>query len=152
LQISTDSTEATELLAENLASNLQGGEVIELLSDLGGGKTAFVRGLTRGLGSRDHVTSPTFKLVNTYKVENDRLKRIYHYDFYRLADAGLMANELEEALEDKKGVVVVEWGKLAEDILPSDRLKIHISKTSLTARKIKLEVLKSKSYLLKGIS
>src|ERR1700694_1633997 len=93
LQFTCDSPNATELIGERLATHLKGGVVIELMSDLGGGKTTFVRGLARGLGSPDHVSSPTFKLSNVYTIpvsktpEWDRVERLYHYDFYRLPDA-----------------------------------------------------------------
>jgi len=81
LRITSESPEATEQLAEAIGRRLTGGEVIELVSDLGGGKTTFVRGLARGLGSADVVSSPTFTVSKVYKA--DKLE-LHHFDFYRL--------------------------------------------------------------------
>ena len=140
LQIASDGSEATEQLAERLAKNLKGGLAIELISDLGGGKTTFVRGLARGLGSPDHVSSPTFKLSNVYSVperENpgwDDIQQLYHYDFYRLPDAGLMGHELHEALNNPNGIVVVEWGTVVAKVLPIDRLSIRFVVTTAQTR------------------
>src|SRR3546814_310559 len=99
----TSSAAETEALAEQLAKNLRGGEAIELISDLGGGKTTFVRGLARGLDIKSQVTSPTFTVNREY---SGRL-RLHHYDFYRLNVAGIMSAELSESVSDKAGVVVV---------------------------------------------
>ena len=84
-------TSATETYAEKLANRLVGGEVIELVGDVGAGKTTFVRGLAKGLGSTDHVSSPTFTVEQVY---TGRLT-LYHYDFYRLPDAGVVKNQLK---------------------------------------------------------
>ena len=94
---SSDSAEATELLGERLGKSLRGGEVIELVSDLGGGKTTFVRGLARGAGSHDKVASPTFTISKTYVTDG---YEIHHFDFYRLNDAGIVADELAEVVGD----------------------------------------------------
>lgn len=157
LQISTDSSEATELLAEKIGRNLKGGEVIELASDLGGGKTTFVRGLARGAGSKDHVSSPTFKLCNEYEIRHDKPEmfkpeRIYHYDFYRLPDSGLMGAELHDALQDDNGVVVVEWGKVAANVLPVDRLKIRIHKLADEKRAIVIDVPQKLAYVVEQMT
>ena len=90
-------------------------------SDLGGGKTTFVNGLVRGAGSQDRVSSPTFTLSRIYKAGNFD---IHHYDFYRLKDAGILAEQLAEALNDNS-VVVVEWADIVDDVLPADRLTIE---------------------------
>ena len=157
LQIASESSEATEQLGEQLAANLKGGTVIELASDLGGGKTTFVRGLARGLGSKNHVSSPTFKLSNIYEVpkgesyEWDSVERLYHYDFYRLADAGLMGHELHEALNDPNGVVVVEWGEVVAKVLPHDRISIRIVMNSEHKRFIFVDCPPELMYVLEGI-
>src|SRR6185436_20817876 len=90
----TTSAVETESLGEKVGRNLKGGEVIVLSSDLGGGKTTFVRGLARGADSADHVSSPTFTLSKVYQLQNDTkastdsntktLREIQHFDFYRL--------------------------------------------------------------------
>jgi tRNA threonylcarbamoyladenosine biosynthesis protein TsaE len=140
-----------------LAKNLKGGIVLELTSDLGGGKTTFVRGLVRGLGSTEHVSSPTYKLSNIYDVpesENpqwDDVRRVYHYDFYRLPDAGLMGHELHEALADSNGIVVVEWGKVVAKVLPKDRISIRFVVNSEHTRHIILDCPPMLEFVLEGI-
>jgi tRNA threonylcarbamoyladenosine biosynthesis protein TsaE len=124
---------------------LRGGEVIELVSDLGGGKTTFVRGLARGMGSRDTVTSPSFTLSNHYS--SDRLT-LYHFDFYRLGEPGIMRDELAELLHDSKSVVVVEWADIVEDVLPADRLTIRINATGDESREFECEYPETLRYLV----
>src|SRR3954464_2609199 len=102
---STSSAE-TARLGALLGSRLVGGEVIELRSDLGGGKTTFVKGLAIGAGSSANAASPTFTLNRVYPAKKFS---IYHYDFYRLANAGILADQLAETVNDSQAVVVVEW-------------------------------------------
>jgi tRNA threonylcarbamoyladenosine biosynthesis protein TsaE len=116
-------SEDTERLGKLLGSQLKGGEVIELRSDLGGGKTTFVRGLVRGAGSQDIVTSPTFTLNKIYSAKNGL--KIYHFDFYRLNQAGLVAEQLAESLQDPKSIVVVEWSNIVKNVLPQDFLTVE---------------------------
>src|SRR5476649_1957023 len=92
-QTESTSLDATLQLAAQVGHRMRGGETIELISDLGGGKTTFVRGLARGFGSKDHVTSPSFALSNQY---SSRDLVMYHFDFYRLDDVGIIASELAE--------------------------------------------------------
>jgi len=99
--------------------------VIELVSDLGGGKTTFVRGLVRGMGSHDHVASPTFTISRIYSAGNHT---IHHFDFYRLHEAGLIGEELTETLEDPHAVTIVEWADVVKSVLPHNRLTIMIQK------------------------
>jgi tRNA threonylcarbamoyladenosine biosynthesis protein TsaE len=113
----------TEKLGELLGKILECGETVELKSDLGGGKTTFTRGLARGLGSKDTVSSPTFTISRIYNCKNDL--RIEHYDFYRLSEAGIVADELAESLHDKNVITVVEWSDVVQDVLPKDRLTIE---------------------------
>jgi tRNA threonylcarbamoyladenosine biosynthesis protein TsaE len=142
------SSETTERLAAKLGANARGGEVIELVSDLGGGKTTFVRGLAEGLGSTDHVSSPTFKISNVYQGGELTL---YHYDFYRLPEAGLLAHELHDALEDPKAVIVVEWGEIVRNVLPERRLTIKIKPIGENSREFSFEPQTELEYLLEGV-
>lgn len=73
---------------------------------------------------------------------------LYHFDFYRLQEAGLMAHELHDALEDPDGVVIIEWGKVIESVLPKGRLKIHISKVDDGARKLEISYPEELDYLV----
>jgi tRNA threonylcarbamoyladenosine biosynthesis protein TsaE len=122
-QISSSSSANTEQLGRSIGARLKGGEVIELASDLGGGKTTFVRGLAAGMGSQDAVSSPSFTISQVYVAGELTL---HHYDFYRLPDAGLMQQELAEVLGDPKAVVVVEWAGAVENVLPAERVSITI--------------------------
>jgi tRNA threonylcarbamoyladenosine biosynthesis protein TsaE len=148
VSITTNSAEVTERLAEKIGGQLKGGEVIELTSDLGGGKTTFVRGLARGLGSNDHVTSPTFKISNVYIAPTLEL---HHFDFYRLPEAGIIADELAEVLARSDTAVVVEWGALVQDVLPDKRLKINITPTGEDDRQLDCSYPDSLAYLMKGL-
>lgn len=104
-----------------LGSRLKGGEVIELRSDLGGGKTTLVKGLAQGAGSHDRVSSPTFTLNRLYKTNRFS---IYHFDFYRLDEPGILEDQLAEALNGND-IVIVEWAKIVDDVLPVERLAIE---------------------------
>jgi tRNA threonylcarbamoyladenosine biosynthesis protein TsaE len=122
-QTSSTSSADTERLGELLDSKLKGGEVIELRSDLGGGKTTFVRGLARGAGSENNVVSPTFTLNRIYQAGD---MRIYHFDFYRLDDPGILTDQLAEAVNENRSIVVVEWADIVEDVLPAGRISIEL--------------------------
>jgi len=102
---------------------LKSGDRVELVADLGGGKTTLVRGLARGAGSKDAVASPTFTLNKIYKAKN---LEIHHFDFYRLSEPGIIADQLRESLQSPKVVVVVEWGQIVADVLPEDSLVIKL--------------------------
>lgn len=118
----------TEKLGEIIGKKLKGGEVIELRSDLGGGKTTFARGLARGLGIAQNVTSPTFTISRVYKGRNKIELR--HFDFYRLPEAGIMSEQLAEFVNDPDTVSIIEWGKAVKDVLPPGRLKISLTPTA----------------------
>lgn len=139
------SSKETEQFGIRLGRKLQGGEVIELVSDLGGGKTTLVRGIAHGAGSRDVVSSPTFTLSKVYKAGNFD---IHHLDFYRLPEAGLMEHELADVLNDPRAVVIVEWGKALHHILPGNRLKIHMAKTGDNTRELECICPPELEYLL----
>lgn len=128
-----------------MGAKLKGGEVIELVSDLGGGKTTLTRGIARGAGSNSPVASPTFTISKVYDTTSLTL---YHFDFYRLDEAGLMAHELHDALEDPRGVVIVEWGEVVRDVLPKEHLTIHIHKTDSEQRELVCTYPNSMEYLI----
>jgi tRNA threonylcarbamoyladenosine biosynthesis protein TsaE len=149
LQIKSTSSAATEGLAEQLGHNLCGGETIELVSDLGGGKTTFTRGLVRGTGSADKVGSPTFTLSREYTAPKFV---IAHFDFYRLAEAGIVADELAEVIGDPGYVAVVEWGDIVHDVLPKNRITIRIALAGEDERQLTIEYPEELAYLLEGIA
>jgi len=142
------SAQATEQLAENMGRALRGGEVIELVSDLGGGKTTFVRGLVRGMGSEDKVASPTFTVSKMYQAGK---LEVHHFDFYRLQEAGIIANELDEVAGDPQTVVVVEWADVVQHVLPVERLTITIRQTPEGDRELTLDYPDSLAYVLEAV-
>ena len=119
----TNSAEQTAQLGERLAAKLRGTEVIALFGGLGMGKTAFTRGLARGLGAGDVVSSPTFALVNEY---SGRVP-VYHFDMYRVNSwDDLYSTGFFDYLDT--GVLVIEWSENIEGALPENALRITISR------------------------
>lgn len=121
-------------MAEALGRVLRGREVIEFISDVGGGKTTFVKGLAKGLGITDTVQSPTFTISRIYS-GRDNLE-LHHFDFYRLNEPGVVADELAESLQQPNVVVAVEWGEIVHEVLPAHRTTIHLSSLGDAERKI----------------
>ena len=112
-------------LGKALGATLRGDEVIELIGDLGTGKTLLVRGIAEGIQSNDIVQSPSFTISRVYKGAD---MEIQHYDFYRLGDnPGILKAELAESLSDPRVAVITEWANSVEDVLPEDRLVISIT-------------------------
>ncbi|MDP4133282.1 MAG: tRNA (adenosine(37)-N6)-threonylcarbamoyltransferase complex ATPase subunit type 1 TsaE [Bacillota bacterium] len=114
----------TEALGEKLAEEYKGSPTFLLYGDLGAGKTALTRGLVKGYGSSDLVSSPTFTIVHEYDGE----KTVYHFDLYRLMD--------EEELDDigfedyfKEGTVrIIEWPDSFSQMMPKDSIKVKIAR------------------------
>ena len=119
----TNSPEETEALGEMLAGRLEPGTVIAFTGDLGAGKTAFVRGLARGLGIAERVTSPTFTIVNEY--EGGRLP-LFHFDMYRLGSADELFDIGWEDYLARGGVCAVEWSENVSDALEDGCLRVDI--------------------------
>ena len=111
---------------------LSGGEMIELVGDVGAGKTTFTKGLAIGLTIKEDIQSPTFTISRVYDAR-DAL-HLAHYDFYRLNDAGIMTHELDEAINDPQTITVVEWGDVVQEILPKDRIQIRLTSPSIDDR------------------
>jgi tRNA threonylcarbamoyladenosine biosynthesis protein TsaE len=137
-------------LGEKIGRNLRGGEVIELSSDLGGGKTTLVKGIAKGLGSLDVVTSPSFMIEKVYNCR-DGLK-LHHFDFYRLNEGGLVAEELAEFTHDPKAIVVVEWGGVVEGTLPENRAKVRINKTEDGGRLFEIDMPHGYEYMAEDVA
>lgn len=115
---------AMQQFGEKLGAQLRGGEVFELIGDVGAGKTTFTRGLAKGLGVSEQVQSPTFTISREYD-GRDNLTLV-HYDFYRLNEAGIMAEELAETVANRQNVTVIEWSGVASDSLPRERVVLRI--------------------------
>jgi tRNA threonylcarbamoyladenosine biosynthesis protein TsaE len=146
MTVVSSNAEQTEALGEALGKRLRGGEVIELVSDLGGGKTTLVRGLARGAGSQDHVASPTFTMSRRYDAGD---LHIEHFDFYRLSEPGIMADELAEFIGEPDTIVIIEWSDIVQHVLPAERLTIQIKHTGETERTFSLAIPAAFDYLLK---
>ena len=131
----TNSPEETEAVGQQLAEKLRPGTVIAFLGDLGAGKTAFTRGLARGLGAADRVTSPTYTIVNEYL--GGRLP-LFHFDMYRLHSSDELFDIGWEDYLERGGVCAVEWSENVRDALEG-ALIIRIEKTGDTSRTITLE-------------
>jgi len=131
----TNSPQETEALGAALAKILTPGTVIAYRGDLGAGKTAFTRGLARGLGCTDLVTSPTYTIVNEYL--NGRLP-LFHFDMYRLASSDDLWDIGWEDYLDRGGICAVEWSENVEDAM-ENALYITIEKTGEESRRITIE-------------
>lgn len=114
MEYRTETPQETEALGEALGRVLPPGSVVAYTGGLGAGKTAFTRGLARGLGIQDRVTSPTYTIVNEY--EGGRLP-LFHFDWYRLSDAEELFDIGWEDYLSRGGVCAVEWSENALEAL-----------------------------------
>lgn len=114
-------------LGEAIGRSVSGGEVLELVGDIGAGKTTLTKGIARALGINEPVQSPTFTISRVY--DSPKGLRLAHYDFYRLGEAGIMGDEIREAADDDS-VIIVEWAGAVDDDLPKDRLLVKITTIS----------------------
>jgi len=113
----TNSAEETQKLAEKMAETLKGGEIFVLTGDLGAGKTTFIQGLAKGLGIKNSLTSPTFVLMKRYC--GDKNRYLVHIDCYRIESSVALSDlGLDEIFEDKRNIIVIEWGERIKDVLP----------------------------------
>lgn len=129
----------TERVGQRLGEQLRQGDLLLLVGTFGAGKTHLTKGLARGLGSGDLVTSPSFVLVNEYRAgPRHGHMRIYHVDLYRVAEAAELPTIGLEELWAGDGVCIVEWPERAGALLPADHLAIHIQHLSETKRRLRL--------------
>ena len=131
------SEEDTINFAKNFAKNLKVGDIIVLSGELGSGKTKFVQGILENFGMANEISSPTFTIVNEY---NSPTINIYHFDVYRLEDS----DEFYAIGGDEyfsKGICIIEWGEMIEDVLPKPYTKITFSKNNddVNYRELKIE-------------
>ena len=135
MQFITNSPMETEAIGAALSKILTPGSVIAYRGDLGAGKTAFTRGLARGLGYREPVTSPTYTIVNEYL--GGRLP-LFHFDMYRLASSDDLFDIGWEDYLDRGGICAVEWSENVADAM-EDAVTVTIEKTGENARRITIE-------------
>ena len=135
MQYITNSPEETERVGAALGKILNPGTVIAYGGDLGAGKTAFTRGLARGLGCKDQVTSPTYTIVNEYL--GGRIP-LFHFDMYRLRSSDDLWDIGWEDYLERGGVCAVEWSENVEDAM-EDAICITIEKLGEDSRQITLK-------------
>lgn len=131
----THSPEETEALGQALGQTLKGGEIVAYTGDLGAGKTAFTRGLARGLGITMQVTSPTYTLVNEYT--GGRLE-LFHFDMYRLGSSEELFDIGWDDYLLRGGICAVEWSENVADAL-EDAIWVRISRLDDDTRQIEIE-------------
>ena len=134
MQFITNSPEETEQLGYNIGKSLNKNITIALYGGLGMGKTALTRGIVKGLGSSDDVSSPTFTLVNEYKGRFN----IYHFDMYRVNTwEDLYSTGFFDYIDN--GVLIIEWSENIENALPPDTIKIRITRIGDNIREFEAE-------------
>ena len=124
MQFVSHSTQETEQFGEEVSKSLRGGDVLAFTGSLGMGKTAFTRGLARGLGCRGRVTSPTFTIVNEY----DGKTPLFHFDMYRLGSSDELFDIGWDDYLARGGVCAVEWSERVSDALPDDTIYVDIAR------------------------
>lgn len=146
MQIATESAQIQ--LGKKIGQLLKGGELIELKGDIGTGKTTLVKGFAQGLLINEDVQSPSFTISRFYK--NNKGLNLFHYDFYRLNDAGIMKNEIAEVAIDGNNIVAIEWAGAVKDVLPEKRIIINIFHQE-NGRKIVIDAPDDFAYILEGL-
>lgn len=122
VRVVSKSAEDTRKLGKTIGEKLQGGDIVVLIGELGTGKTTMIKGICEGLEVRDPVESPTFTLINEYR---GRVP-VYHVDCYR---EGRVEEWIELGISEylySDSVVLIEWGEKLEEVLPEDRITIHL--------------------------
>ncbi|MEP6822964.1 MAG: tRNA (adenosine(37)-N6)-threonylcarbamoyltransferase complex ATPase subunit type 1 TsaE [Chthoniobacterales bacterium] len=129
----SNSPEETAAAGAHWARAAKTGDVIALIGDLGAGKTQFVKGFVKEIGSEAEVTSPTFTLVHEY---NGGRLPVYHFDFYRLERPEAVAGIGFDDYVDAGGVCLIEWGNRFPELLPAHAIRISFRSQSETGRSI----------------
>lgn len=136
--------EKLDQIAKVVAGQIESG-VIELIGDVGAGKTTFTKSLGKHLGISEEVQSPSFTISRVYDLSDGRV--LAHYDFYRLTDAGVMADELYDATHDPSTITVVEWADIVDGVLPENRVIVKITSTAEDLRDVEVLGLNEEVWL-----
>ena len=118
-------SEDTRKIGRDIGQNVKKGQVYCLVGDLGVGKTVFTKGFAEGLGIKEHITSPTFTIVNEYITSKIKLN---HFDVYRIDDPDEMYEIGYEEYFYSDAVCLVEWANVIEELIPQDAIWINIEK------------------------
>lgn len=147
---SVSSENAMKELGRRLGERFRGGEVLELVGDVGAGKTTLTKGIGEGMRLDDDVQSPSFTISRVYDARDGL--QLHHYDFYRLNDAGVMSFELAESIAEPGVVTVVEWADTVQDVIPKDHVRINIAYTpDGEGRELTMEAPESLDYLKEAL-
>jgi tRNA threonylcarbamoyladenosine biosynthesis protein TsaE len=136
MQFKINSEAAMKDFGATVARVLKPGNTLELIGDVGAGKTTLIKGLAHALGATEDVASPSFTISRVYDIRDGL--RLYHYDFYRLNDAGILREELREVTDDPTAITVIEWADIVDDVLPDPRLRLTIRATGEMTRTVLL--------------
>lgn len=137
MKIITKSEKETQEAGEKLVQTLAPGSVVAMYGDLGAGKTAFVRGMTRGLEINFPVSSPTFNVVNEYPGKVP----LFHFDMYRLGSADELFDIGWDDYLERGGICAVEWSENVEEAFEPGTVKVTITKLGDSEREITVEVM-----------
>ena len=146
MEFNIDSADAMQQFGRRIGTACSGGEVIELIGDIGAGKTTLTKGIAAGMGVVDDVQSPTFTLSRTYETPKGGV--LAHYDFYRLNDPGILSAELADATRSPSTTVVIEWADVVSHVLPEDRLSVMLVASAEESRQVRLVAGGTRSRLL----
>ena len=131
--------EETETVGREIAKSLSSGDIVCLYGELGAGKTVFVKGLMKGLGIEERVTSPTFTLIREYNANHNSIKKVYHIDLYRLENIEQVKNiGILELFNENNAVVIIEWAEKMKDLLPRMRIDVKFIFEDMHKRKINI--------------
>ena len=127
----SNNLEDTIEFAYNLAKNSKSGDIYCLEGDLGVGKTVIAKGMGKFFNVKENITSPTFTILKTYNLNNNSIKRLHHFDLYRIKNIEELLNiGFEEYINDKNSIIIIEWPEIAYELLPKNIKIIKISKVS----------------------
>jgi len=140
----SSSAEETKKLGREFSKKLVAGAVVAVSGPLGSGKTVLIQGICEGLGVKQLVTSPSFIIINEYPAEKSW---VYHFDLYRLKNIQELINLGYEEYFYGNGVCLIEWSEKARELLPDDRIEIHLKILSETQREITIQEKKIKAKI-----
>lgn len=144
--IQINDEKAMKKFGQKLGNLAKGGDILELVGDVGAGKTTFVKGFAVGMGIDEDVQSPSFTISRSYAAPGGLL--LSHYDFYRLQDPGIMSVELQEIIQLNDTVTIIEWADIVQNVLPEDRLTLRILADSERSRQLVLTASGDRSRVL----
>ena len=135
-EIISNCVEDTEKFANELASKLKPSDIVCLIGDLGTGKTIIAKTIAKYFKVDSEVISPTFNIIKIYDTNNNKIKKIYHYDLYRLKSIKELYDiGFDEIISYKDAIHIIEWPEVALDILPDNYYKVSIAYDKLDNNK-----------------